>query len=145
MNRKIKNIIMISILGVLVTLLGLTIYLNKGEKIKNVEMPPTMNSNNSSESMAPLDKPSDSSSKSSSEPPEKPDSNSNNGSNEMQGGMEGEMSLPEKPEKNQSVSYYVVLILLSLSISIIIIYLIMSRFNKKTFKETLSSSDKKIA
>lgn len=120
MNRKIKNIIMISILGVLVTLLGLTIYLNKGEKIKNVEMPPTMNSNNSSESMAPLDKPSDSSSKSSSEP-------------------------PEKPEKNQSVSYYVVLILLSLSISIIIIYLIMSRFNKKTFKETLSSSDKKIA
>lgn len=49
-----------------------------------------------------------------------------------------------KKEDNTSLTYiyYIIFDIANLFISIIIVYIIMSKFNKKTFKETFSNSDK---
>ena len=94
-------------------------------------------------------------------PPEKPDndttlSDDSNSENENSsdnnqmgpGGNNSEMTPPNMQENNQnsdsniSILYYVLFGIESLVLSLIIIYLLMSGFNKKTFKETMKSSDK---
>ena len=64
------------------------------------------------------------------EPPAKPDGDGNNASSDM--------------SKNESISsiYYVIFGIEGLVISSILIYLVMSKFNKKTFKETFINKDK---
>lgn len=83
--------------------------------------------------------------------PEKPDSNSNNESNkpndinfESNNMMSFNNQQFTQTEDNTSLKYiyYVIFGATSLVSSTIFIYLIMSRFNKKTFKQTFSNSDK---
>lgn len=85
--------------------------------------------------------------------PEKPDSNSNNESNKpndinFESKQDNMMSFNNQQftqtEDNTSLKYiyYVIFGATSLVSSTIFIYLIMSRFNKKTFKQTFSNSDK---
>ena len=83
--------------------------------------------------------------------PEKPDSNSNNESNkpndinfESDNMMSFNNQQFTQTEDNTSLKYiyYVIFGATSLVSSTIFIYLVMSRFNKKTFKQTFSNSDK---
>ena len=83
--------------------------------------------------------------------PEKPDSNSNNESNkpndinfESNNMMSFNNQQFTQTEDNTSLKYiyYVIFGATSLVSSTIFIYLVMSRFNKKTFKQTFSNSDK---
>jgi hypothetical protein len=110
-------------------------------------MPPgSSNSSNQGSSSNSTDQSSSSSSSSSSnsnQPPTRPDGNNSNGqmpSGAAPSGMPGKMD-----SKNSSNwSYYVILGITNFISISIIIYLIMSKFNKKSFKETLSSNDKKV-
>ena len=95
------------------------------------------------------------------EPPEKPDdesditSNSNLGEPPEIANNSDENEMMNKPNENGmpnmnnqnsssniSTVYYVLLVVQGLGISLLTMYLIMSRFNKKKFTETFSSSDK---
>lgn len=81
------------------------------------------------------------------EPPAMPDGNSNN----LEGNANNNQMGEEPKEMNNmnsklSISwiYYLIFVIESLIISSVIIYLIMSKFNKKTFKETFINTDKAI-
>ena len=81
------------------------------------------------------------------EPPAMPDGNSNN----LEGNINNNQMGGEPKEMNNmnsklSISwiYYLIFGIESLIISSVIIYLIMSKFNKKTFKETFINTDKAI-
>ena len=91
------------------------------------------------------------------QPPEKPGGQSGDDQSqqppEMPGGQSGDDQSQQPPEmpgmggafnRQLTAAYYVVFAVESLIAAFLIIYLIMSAFNKKTFKETFSSS-KKIA
>jgi hypothetical protein len=98
----------------------------------------------------PPDKPdgeNNSSNQGNSEVPDKPDGEDNNGNEpNMPNGDMNSNGMGEMPTNNSniSISYYIIYGIEALIISIIIIYLIMSNFNKKTLKETLSNNDKKL-
>ena len=92
-------------------------------------------------------------------PPEKPDgdnntSSSNGQNNEMPGGAPGEnnsngnedsnMMLQQQSNSQTNIFYYILFGIEGLIISLTLTYLIMSKFNKKTFKETFENSDKTI-
>ncbi len=99
---------------------------------------------------------SDSSSKNT--PPEKPDGDNNNQSsngqnNEMPGGAPGGNNsnsnassnmMPQQSNSQTNIFYYILFGIEGLIISLTLTYLIMSKFNKKTFKETFENSDKTI-
>ena len=99
---------------------------------------------------------SDSSSKNT--PPEKPDGDNNNQSsngqnNEMPGGAPGGNNsdgngssnmMPQQSNSQPNIFYYILFGIEGLIISLTLTYLIMSKFNKKTFKETFENSDKTI-
>ncbi len=99
---------------------------------------------------------SDSSSKNT--PPEKPEGDNNNQSsngqnNEMSGGAPGENNsnsnassnmMPQQSNSQTNIFYYILFGIEGLIISLTLTYLIMSKFNKKTFKETFENSDKTI-
>ncbi|MBQ9531997.1 MAG: hypothetical protein IJR70_07990 [Eubacterium sp.] len=119
------------------------------------EMPSGDNSSDSSNQ--PPEMPSgDSGSDSSNQPPEMPSGdNSSDSSNqppEMPSGENGSSSSNQPPEMTNaqqssssnklSTKYYVLFACESLLISLLLLYLIMSHFNKKSFKETFRSSDK---
>ena len=84
------------------------------------------------------------------EPPAKPDGDDNNAPSDIPGnnGNNSEGSAPSgnAPTMNSSATistiYYVVFAIEGLVISSIVIYLIMSNFNKKSFKETFANKDK---
>lgn len=84
------------------------------------------------------------------EPPAKPDGDDNNAPSDMPGNngnnSEGGMPSGNAPMMNSSVSissiYYVIFAIEGLVISSMVMYLIMSNFNKKTFKETFANKDK---
>ena len=133
MKRYVKNIICVILI---VSMLGLLCFtINKG-----------MNNDNQPNMKESLDNGMESPEKNDSkmeEPPEKPD------------GSEMEEP-PEKPDEsndskmpsqngnkqNISVKYYVIVGITSILISIILSYLIISNFNKKSFKETFMNKDK---
>lgn len=75
-------------------------------------------------------------------PPNMPDENNDN-FNRPNGGMTTS-NLPDQNSSNPTIStlYYVLFGIESLFIGLTLMYLIMSNFNKKSFKETFSSGDK---
>lgn len=92
-------------------------------------------------------------------PPEKPDGDNNNSSsngqnNGMPGGALGEnnsngnegsnMMSQQQSNSQTNIFYYILFGIEGLIISLTLTYLIMSKFNKKTFKETFENSDKTI-
>ncbi len=91
-------------------------------------------------------------------PPEKPDGDNNNQSsngqnNEMPGGAPGGNNsddnassnmMPQQSNSQTNIFYYILFGIEGLIISLTLTYLIMSKFNKKTFKETFENSDKTI-
>lgn len=155
MNKKLKNILMIVLLLILVIGNGFLIYSgSKATSSNMVNVNNNTNPNNNFNGATPPDKPSDngmdnSDSKNDS-PPEMP-SNDANGDMPMGGGnapsMPGDNNLQNdnmNNKNNLSFIYYVGFGVSSLGISLILIYLIMSRFNRKNFKETFTTSDKAI-
>ena len=139
MNRTVKNIIMI----IIIILTGVAMYF-------------TINMQSDNKMGTPPDMPSGQT------PPAKPGENSNgdmvvpsfdNGNPPARPDetMEGNMTPPEKPDGNMgdissssNTITYILLGIESLIASTMIIYLIMSNFNKKTFKETYQDSNKLI-
>ncbi len=163
MSRKIKNIIIILLIIVLVGTSSLTIYFASKENNTTSFMqgenntPPSMPSgegqpgnNNSSDTQSNNDNSSeqsnqtppdmngqndtDSNTNQNNEPPSKPDDNN------ME--MNPSQSVPGNKYPNLSIVYLGLFGIQSLGISLLIIYLIMSKFNQKSIKETFSSSDK---
>ena len=164
MSRKTKNIIMILLMIILVGTSSLTIYFASKENNTTSPMqgennaPPSMPSgeggqprnNNSSDTQSnndnsneqnnqtPPDKNSqndtESNTNQNNEPPSKPDDNN------ME--MNPSQNAPENKSSNLSIVYLGLFGVQSLGISLLIIYLIMSKFNQKSLKETFSSSDK---
>ena len=154
MKRSIKNIVAVLIIIIAGISTFFTIkYLspnvnssssNAPEMMQNGNMgtPPDMSSNDNMGT--PPEKPSDESDSSDSnmsEPPEKPsDDNSSSDSNmpQMPGNND---SSNQNEDNNSSVLFYTLIIIESLIIGFTITYLLMSKFNKKTRKETFENSD----
>ena len=162
MSRKTKNVIMILLLIILVGTSNLTIYFalkeNNTASFMQGEnnVPPSMPSgegqpgnNNSSNTQSN----NDNSSKQNNQTP--PDINSQNdadsntnentppsrsGDNNM--GMNPSQNMEENKSSHLSIIYLGLFGIQSSGISLLIIYLIMSKFNQKSIKETFSSSDK---
>lgn len=154
MERKTKNIISIVIILLLCGSIIFTGYLstkssNSRNNVPNMNQnggePPEMpNGNNAGE---PQEKPNgemneeDNGNPNMEEPPEKPDGDMMNPP-EMpdNNGME-----PMEWQEDNTDNNYVYLILFgveSLTLSLVLLYLIMSNFNKKSFKETYANADK---
>ena len=158
MKRKTKNIIMLIIL--VLTLGGMVCTVCFAKTGENSAMdtqtggtPPTMGSESGN---TPPEKPDGDNS----EPPENSDSSSDDSSSDINDSS----SVPTPPNMSDSSNdqtppvdtigelnsngigngYYVILGLLGLLASINIIYLIMTRFNKKSFKELFKNSDKAV-
>lgn len=166
MSRKVKNIIMITIIIIVCIASGFTIKLAKesGEGTNQGNPPQMLNSsgeNNGNGQMGtPPSKPDESNGNSSTEPPAKPaDSNGSNSTesqqNQMMGKPDGQnnsnsqenenmpsMSDMQNGENNIEIetSYYIIFGIEAFVVSILVIYLIMSGFNSKTLVETLNGA-----
>ena len=170
MKRKLKNTIMVLMCVLLVGSIAFTAYyakehvsnansvMSNGHAQNNNGGPPSMpgDNNQSSSNNSSSDESSDNNSSSNMQsPPEKPDGDSSdnfgstppdmpggNNQNSSNGGPGMEMN----SNKSSSISstYYILFAVEGLVFSAIILYLLMSKFNKKSFKETFSSSDKAI-
>lgn len=163
MKRNTKNIICIIIIVLMCGVDFLTINYAKNN-ITSINNERPEQGNQEFNNMTPPDKPSNDSNipekpngdlnEENNKPndiPEKPDSNSNNESNkpndinfESNNMMSFNNQQFTQTEDNTSLKYiyYVIFGATSLASSTIFIYLVMSRFNKKTFKQTFSNSDK---
>lgn len=105
--------------------------------------PPDMNNNSSDNSSnTPPEKPDENSTDSSSDQTSNSESNNNSSIQSPSGGMPSDAPNMENSNSGLSVGYYILLGTLGLLASLNILYLIMSRFNKKTFKETFKEKDK---
>lgn len=156
-KRLIKNISMILVIVIALTSLVFTIYYKNKQTTSMTNQigignaPPDMNSQNG--------KGPNSGDQNSETPPEKPDgdnntSSSNGQNNEMPGGAPGENNsngnedsnmMPQQQSNSRTnIFYYILFGIEGLIISLTLTYLIMSKFNKKTFKETFENSDKTI-
>ena len=166
MSRKVKNIIMITIIIIVCIASGFTINIAKesGEGTNQGNPPQMLNSsgeNNGNGQMGtPPSKPDESNGNSSTEPPAKPaDSNGSNSTesqqNQMMGKPDGQNNsnsqenenMPSMPdmqngENNTEIetSYYIIFGIEAFVVSILVIYLIMSGFNSKTLAETLNGA-----
>ena len=165
MKRTTKNIICIILILLIATMNFLTINYAK-ENINNKESDGKIElGNNNSDNMMPPDRPDGNSDMkvpskpdedSNAEIPDKPDEDSNmempdRPNDNQQEQNKNDVNKPDtsnidlnKKEDNTSLTYiyYIIFGITNLVIAMIIIYLIMSKFNKKTFKETFSNSDK---
>ena len=117
MKRKNKNILMLLLLIILLLTSFISISYVRKNSINSSSFNKKINENFNME-----------------EPPEKPDGS-------MINPKDGLMK-EENNSSNMPSSFYVLFGIQCLGISLIIMYLIMSRFNKKTLKETFSSFDK---
>ena len=154
MKKKTKNIIMIALIVVMCILLGLTItYAKKNTKAsfeqQNNLTPPTAPKNNQSgQNNTPPEKPNENSDNNTDEenpsnnnsmqPPENKDNNNQKNSN----GMPPEIENNKSSEPSISTTYYIIFGIESFVLACLIIYLVMSKFNKKTLKETFYNTDK---
>lgn len=153
LKRTTKNIICIILILLIATMNFLTINYAK-ENINNKESDGKIElENNNSDNMMPPDRPDGSSDM---KVPSKPDEDSNmempdRPNDNQQEQNKNDVNKPDtsnidlnKKEDNTSLTYiyYIIFGITNLVIAMIIIYLIMSKFNKKTFKETFSNSDK---
>lgn len=159
MSRKIKNILMSGLVLVLIVSSCFTV----SYAIDNINVRSDMIQNNdrgnppempSGEMGEPPEKPEGEME----EPPEKPDGEVGDNSNgeppelpDDAGGGEmvtppDENNLPNMDSRSTSsnnlIIYYLLLSIQSLVLSLILIYLIISEFNKKSFKETFETKDK---
>lgn len=124
---------------------------SNGGNQNNMQSPPEKpgdNNSNSTDSSS-LEKPSEDSSNSSDskEKENKTEDSSSNNSETKNENQNAGMNMMPTNNMNQtsndiSCIYYIIFGIASLINALIIIYLIMSRFNKKTFKETFTNSDK---
>lgn len=166
MSRKLKNILMIVLLVILIITNGLTIYfssrsnsnLNNNQNL--MEQPPSMKQNEDSNYTSKDDTFNDEFNQQFSN-----ENKENNSQNNTQSDGATNNQPPEKPSgeddktfpnqngenapeinflnsTNISNTYFILFVIQSLAITLIIIYLLMSKFNKKTLKETFISSDK---
>ena len=138
MKRSLKNEIMVGIIILMIGAIYFTLNMNKSVSNNNPpSMPSNMNNNGT--------------------PPEKPEND-----NENTGDRFGDVAPPEKPDgtppempngempqdmknnSNSNTTMYILLGVESLIISSMIVYLLMSNFNKKTFKETYQDKSKLI-
>ena len=167
MKRSIKNAISIILIILLCGAMFFTVSYaknnstqnNKGEMSQNGGTPPEMPSGNNSNQGTPPEKPSgdnndmgeppakpegdDNQNSDMSEPPTKPDGDNSNSSEKDQiptGNPDGQML--EMKKASISTIYYAIFGVESLVLTILVMYLIMSNFNKKTFKETFENKDK---
>ena len=159
MKRKTKNILSIVLIVLLCVSVVYTKHLSKNNASDNSNMEvldhkTSPNNTNSGENNEPPAKPDSSNSGESNEPPAKPDDSNtqggmedNNqppeipsGENNQQGMENNQMSKPSEETKDNK--YEIIIIIEIILLSVIIIYLIMSNFNKKSFKETLENKDK---
>ena len=161
MKRSTKNIICILIL---ILMIGCT-YITMNYAKNNIKSNDLENMNGNPPSMPnggsePPEKPSDDNQ--SSEMPEKPNDDNQSGEMPEKPNEDNEgTSIPEKPSDNKqsnenvmipstntsasiTLSYYIVFGILSLVISCVSIYLVMSKFNSKTKRETFYSKDRVI-
>ena len=167
MKRKTKNIIMILVFIILCSGIICTIFYAKnnlksneqtsnqsmgeppsmpGDSSDNEEPPAKPDSNSSANAVEPPSMPGDPSD--SEEPPAKP--NENNTSNTQDNSENINQNMMPIDMQNISVSsenkkltliYYIVFVILNLFASLILVYLFLSAFNKKTFKETFDNID----
>ena len=161
MTRKTKNIISIVAILLLCASIVFTGYLSiKSSNTNNSSNMPSMSQNgneppeipNGDNQGEPPEKPDGemdneqvNGNSNMEEPPEKPDEDNNMETPPDMPNNNGGMEQMGEQEENNANTNYVYLILFgieSLTLSIIVLYLIMSGFNKKTFKETLANSDK---
>ena len=150
MNRTVKNIIMILVLVVMTGLTIFTIYLknntSSSQAFPQMEMTERMGE--------PPEKPDGENDQMT--PPEMPEGENNQmtppemneqGDNQMgkppempEGGMESSMEM----STTTPIYFYFLFGIEGLIISLTVVYLIMSQMNKKTLKETLQTTDKKV-
>ena len=163
MSRKIKNIIMILLIIVLVGTGSLTIYFASKENNTASFMqgenniPPSMPSvegqpgnNNSSNTQSNNDNSSEQNNQTPPDMNSQNDTNSNTNQNNEPPSKPGDSNMEMNPSQsvpgnkypNLSIVYLGLFGIQSLGISLLIIYLIMSKFNQKSIKETFSFSDK---
>lgn len=168
MSRKLKNILMIVLLVILIITNGLTIYfssrsnsnLNNNQNL--MEQPPSMKQNEDSNSTSKDDTSNNefnhqfsnenkennsqnntkSDGSTNNQPPEKPSGEDNKTFPNQNGENAPEINSPNSTNTNISNTYFILFVIQSLAITLIIMYLLMSKFNKKTLKETFISSDK---
>lgn len=141
MNRKFKNIFTIIILIAMICIMIFTINTEKDNNISNMSnndlmtiMQENVSSDNNSNMNEPPEKPDGENDSNMSEPPEKPDGDNNSMPIEMPNNM--------NMDNNSSTNIYLIISIEAVIISSILVYLLMSKFNKKTFKETFKNSDK---
>ncbi len=164
MKRSIKNIIFIILIILLCGVMFFTVCYaknnsiqnNKGGMSQNGGTPPSMPGGSDSNKGTPPEKPSgdnndmgeppakpdgDDTDSNMEEPPARPDEDNNSSSNEkgqMPTGNPGEQML-EMKKTTISIIYYVIFGVESLVLTILVMYLIMSNFNKRTFRETFAN------
>lgn len=151
MSRKVKNIIMTTIIIIVCIASGFTIKLAKesGEETNQGNPPQMLNSSGENNSNGQIGT-----------PPSKPDESNGNNSigsqqNQMMGKPDGQnnsnsqenenmpsMSDMQNGENNIEIetSYYIIFGIEAFVVSILVIYLIMSGFNSKTLAETLNET-----
>ena len=168
MNRKNKNILFVFLLVVVLCITFMTIKsvnLSQNNMGNNMQMPsngdnmggpPDMNNSSSDntdngENSTPPEKPDGESDTSNSDNSTKDNTNNNTPLEKPDGEGDGNNSnntppkMPDnKIESNSSsnIKYYVIFGIEGLILSILIIYLILSKANKKTLKETFTDKDK---
>ena len=142
MKRSLKNIIMIS----LIIIIGVCSYFTmKNTQESNVpgqkmdmeqqgtlpEMPSGSNDNNKGE---PPEKPNEGNSSQAERqtPPERPEGESRNSN---------KGNRPTKPDENNKSNKTIIFVIEGLGIAMLVVYIIMSKFNKLTLKETLNNSN----
>lgn len=165
MKRNIKNIIMLILTALVICSMVFTMnYAKNHVTTSNKEMtnengtPPSMpneqnnsSNDNNQNSNTPPSKPDENNdgqdSNNTNEPPEKPSDSKENNQNtntppSMPNGQKGPGNMNNQNSTNLTTYYYVAFVIESLILSGLIIYLVMSSFNKKTFKETFENKDK---
>lgn len=156
MKRYVKNIAIIILMLLMCGSIILTMNCAKNnvqnsnssfQNMQNNGTPPEMPNNDSNNSN------SNNSNDNTSEPPAKPDSDDNNApsgqmpdnnqSNQLDGGQKGTPPTMNNSTKTSiSYKYYIVFGFECLIFSALMMYLIISKFNKKTFRETFSRKNK---
>lgn len=165
MKRNIKNIIMLILTALVICSMVFTMNYAKNHLTTNNKeitnengTPPSMpneqnnsSNDNNQNSNTPPSKPDKNNdgqdSNNINEPPEKPSDSKENNQNtntppSMPNGQNGPGNMNNQNSTNLTTYYYVAYAIESLILSGLIIYLVMSSFNKKTFKETFENKDK---
>lgn len=164
MKRKYKNIICLVFLIILSALIALTVYFNPNKNTSNSNNPVmNSNSNQNTPPQIPNNDNNIGGNNNQETPPEKPDSeenleskqndnlkneqgndNSNDNKNENFNIKTAPSTSLNENESSNNIWYNVVICFEIFLFVLILIYLIMSNFNKKNFKETFENKDKTI-